>query len=319
MRKINLLVFAVLCLFLSLLLSGCLLDEYMPEEKVVKEQNNNNNKIENSKPTIDDEIIKEAVAPIEKIDNEVLLENETNSVEVTEENNSNIIEEEVNETVIIAENKTQEEQNEEIKEKTKEKDKTEKLIVAYGDSLTEGNGLSKQDAYPAQLEVKLKDLGYNYKIINKGRSGDTTYDTLGRISEVLELKPDIVIFAIGSNDGKKLMDLSISKQNMEKTIQKFIEDDIIVVFGGMELPIEDFTIVVNGIEIQLKDISYLNEFKAMYSDIAKEYDLAFIPFFLEGVATNLDLNNDDLIHPNKKGYAYIIENNILPILEPLLI
>lgn len=87
----------------------------------------------------------------------------------------------------------------------------------------------------------------------------------------------------------------------------------------MELPIEDFTIVVNGIEIQLKDISYLNEFKAMYSDIAKEYDLAFIPFFLEGVATNLDLNNDDLIHPNKKGYAYIIENNILPILEPLLI
>lgn len=175
------------------------------------------------------------------------------------------------------------------------------VIVAFGDSLTEGLGVERYDAYPAQLETQLRELGYNVKVYNAGFSGETSSAALERVEWSMQLKPDIVIVNIGSNDAMRGINLQITKSNIEKIVDYFNSRNVTVVLSGM-------------ITFENLGEEYTNEFENMYVEISKEKDVYFIPFFLEGVAGNSTLNNRDEIHPNKEGYEKIVRENIIPVI-----
>jgi len=177
-------------------------------------------------------------------------------------------------------------------------------IVAFGDSLTAGLGVSADESYPAQLQRRLDSLTYRYRVINAGVSGDTTAGGLRRVPWVLNSKPELVILELGGNDGLRGLSLDQTKSNLRAIIQRFQRAGVTVILAGMKLPPN------YGPE-------YTMGFEAIYPTLAKQYHLPLIPFFLEGVAASSTLNQADGIHPTKEGYGMIVEQ-ILKILSPLL-
>ena len=180
----------------------------------------------------------------------------------------------------------------------------ERIIVAFGDSLTAGLGVTPGESYPARLQERLLLAGYRYRVVNAGVSGDTTAGALRRVDWVLKSKPQIVIVELGANDGLRGLDLKETRANLERIIQRLLAGDTRVVLAGMRLPPN------YGPE-------YTGAFRSLYIELAKQYSLPLISFFLEGVATKVGLNQADGIHPTGPGYAIVVEN-LWPTLEPLL-
>ena len=168
------------------------------------------------------------------------------------------------------------------------------VIVAMGDSLTEGLGVNMADAYPAQLERKLQADGYHYTVINAGVSGETTSGALARVNWVLTLKPKLVILATGGNDSLRALDPALTKANIRNLVQTFQSAGVPVVLAGMQT-------------VQNLGQEYTNTFRAIYPAVAEEYHLILIPFFLEGVAGDPKLNQQDFIHPTAAGYKIVVE------------
>lgn len=177
-------------------------------------------------------------------------------------------------------------------------------IVAFGNSLTAGLGVAPDASYPAQLQRKLDEAGYPYRVVNAGVSGDTTAGGIRRVSWVLNSKPSIVILELGGNDGLRGLSLQETKANLERIIQELQSASVTVVLAGMKLPPN------YGKE-------YTAGFEALYHALAKQYHLTLIPFFLDGVAGSSSLNQADGIHPTGEGYRLIVEK-VFPPLEPLL-
>lgn len=181
---------------------------------------------------------------------------------------------------------------------------TRPRIVAFGNSLTAGLGVSADESYPAQLQRRLDTLNYRYRVINAGVSGDTTAGGLRRVPWVLNSKPEFVILELGGNDGLRGLSLDQTKTNLDQIIKQLRQAGVKVVLAGMKLPPN-----------YGKD--YATGFEAIYPVLAKHYQLPLIPFFLEGVAASATLNQADGIHPTKEGYRIIVEQ-ILKTLGPLL-
>ena len=177
-------------------------------------------------------------------------------------------------------------------------------IVAFGDSLTAGLGVAMDESYPAQLQRRLDRAGYRYRVINAGVSGDTTAGALRRVPWVLRSKPRIVILELGANDGLRGVDLSETRTNLDRIILQFREASVTVVLAGMKLPPN------YGAE-------YIAGFEVIFSSLAKRYRLPFIPFFLDGVAGSVTLNQADGIHPTGEGYR-IIADTVFETVRPLL-
>jgi acyl-CoA thioesterase-1 len=170
----------------------------------------------------------------------------------------------------------------------------EGTIVAVGDSLTAGLRVKEEEAYPARLERKLLEEGYPWRVINAGISGETSSGALSRINWVLKLEPDIVILETGANDGLRGTSPNLTRKNLEEAVSILQENDVTVVLAGMKM--------VSNLGRQ-----YLKEYSAVYPEVAKKYDLIYIPFFLKGVATRASLNQEDGIHPNGEGYKVVAE------------
>ncbi len=177
-------------------------------------------------------------------------------------------------------------------------------IVAFGDSLTAGLGVEADESYPAQLQRRLDSLGYHYRVINAGVSGDTTAGGLRRVAWILNNKPELVILELGANDGLRGLSIDHAKSNLRQIIRQLQEGGTTVVLAGMKLPPN------YGHE-------YTARFEAMYRMLAKEYELALIPFFLEGVGGSSSLNQADGIHPTREGYEIIVDQ-VLKVLRPVL-
>jgi acyl-CoA thioesterase I len=177
-------------------------------------------------------------------------------------------------------------------------------IVAFGDSLTSGLGVGADETYPAQLQQRLDQLNYRYRVINAGVSGDTTAGGLRRVPWVLQSPPDIVILEFGANDGLRGLSLEQTRHNLEQMIQQLQKAGVQVVLAGMQLPPN-------------YGRDYTADFEAIYPALAKRYHLPLIPFFLEGVAASPTLNQADGIHPTREGYEIIVEQ-VLKTLRPLL-
>jgi len=178
------------------------------------------------------------------------------------------------------------------------------VIVAFGDSLTAGLGLPVDQAYPAQLERRLREAGDPHRVINAGVSGDTTAGGVRRVDAVLALHPSIVIVEFGANDGLRGLSLSQTRTNLAAMLDRFRSASVPVLLAGMKLPPN------YGPE-------YTDEFTAIFPDLARTYGATLIPFFLDGVATHPQLNQVDGIHPTAEGYSVIVDH-LLPLLRPLL-
>jgi acyl-CoA thioesterase-1 len=165
-------------------------------------------------------------------------------------------------------------------------------------------GVAPQESYPAQLQRQLDELGLHYRVINAGVSGDTTAGGLRRMDWVLRSRPHILILELGANDGLRGLDLKETKANLERIIQRCRDASVTVVLAGMKLPPNYGT-------------DYTKGFEAMYPDLARQYRLTLIPFFLDGVAGSTSLNQADGIHPTSEGYR-IIADKVLNTLKPLL-
>lgn len=171
-------------------------------------------------------------------------------------------------------------------------------IVAVGDSLTAGLGVNEGEAYPAQLEKKLRSAGYDWKVINAGISGETSSGTLSRINWVMKLKPDIVILETGANDGLRGIDPAETRKNIDETIRILKQKNVIVVLAGMQM-------------VRNLGRRFTKDFADIYPAMAKKHGLILVPFFLQGVAGDPSLNQPDGLHPTAAGYR-IITNTVYP-------
>jgi len=169
-------------------------------------------------------------------------------------------------------------------------------ILFLGDSLTEGLGVNKEDAFPKLVETMLQTkLNKNIQVINGGVSGSTSNDGLARLKWYLKKKPDIVFIALGANDGLRGLDLQQSQKNLEDIVQYAQKSNAKVLLAGMLLPPN-------------YGADYSNSFKTMYQTIKTKYNLKSMPFLLEGVAGKKEFNQRDGIHPNEKGHKLIAKN-----------
>ena len=172
------------------------------------------------------------------------------------------------------------------------------VIVAAGDSLTAGFGVAEEESYPAQLEKRLQAAGLGYRVINAGASGETSSGLLSRLNWLLTLNPAIVILGTGANDGLRGIDPALTKSNIREIIRLLKGKKIPVILLGMRM-------------VRNLGPEYITAFDRIYPELAKESGVLFMPFFLEGVATDPALNSSDGIHPNSEGYRIVV-NNLYP-------
>lgn len=178
------------------------------------------------------------------------------------------------------------------------------VIVALGDSLTAGYQLPAAESYPSQLQAKLDELGYQYRVVNAGISGDTTTGALGRIESITRHNPEVVILVLGGNDALRGQSVAQMRSNLAAMIERLQQAGAKVVLGGMKAPPN-------------LGADYIVPFEQVYAKLAVQYGLVLVPFILEGVAAEQDLNLADGIHPNREGYA-IITKTVLGALRPIL-
>lgn len=171
-------------------------------------------------------------------------------------------------------------------------------ILAFGDSLTAGLGLAEADTLPSRLADALTKMGRPATVINGGVSGDTSADGLARIDWALADKPQIMILALGANDMLRGLDPSTTRANLEGIIAKAEAAGVETILAGMLAPPNLGT-------------AYKSAFDAIYPGLAKAHKLIFMPFLLQDVAQNSDLNQADGLHPNGKGVAVMVRN-LLP-------
>jgi len=169
-------------------------------------------------------------------------------------------------------------------------------ILFLGDSLTEGYGLNKEEAFPKLVQnLILKKLKKNVEVINGGVSGSTTSDGLARLKWYIKKQPDLIFIALGANDGLRGLDLTQSQKNLEEIILYAKKSKAKVFLAAMLIPPNYGPI-------------YSKNFKNMYEKTRLKYKLKTMPFLLEGVAGKRELNQRDGIHPNVEGHKHIAKN-----------
>jgi len=178
------------------------------------------------------------------------------------------------------------------------------VIVALGDSLTAGLGVAPEEAYPALLEAKLRREGFDYRVVNAGVSGDTSAGGLRRLDWALRLKPDVVIVALGANDGLRGQPPAALRDNLTRIVERARTAGSRVLLAGMRVPPN-------------YGDDYSRAFAAVYPTVARATGVPLAPFLLDGVAGDPRLNQPDGIHPTAEGQRVIAER-IWPYLKPLL-
>jgi acyl-CoA thioesterase-1 len=181
------------------------------------------------------------------------------------------------------------------------------LVVAFGDSLYAGYGLGPKDSFPAKLEQALKAKGVPVTISNAGVSGNTTAEALRRLTFTLDgfqRKPDLVMVNLGGNDMLRGIDPKETRANMTAICEELNRRGIPILLTGM-------------IAAPNMGADYAERFNAIYPDLAKKYDAALYPFFLDGVVTNPKLMQADRVHPTAQGIDVIV-GKVEPLVEKLL-
>ncbi|RPA70474.1 arylesterase [Cyclobacteriaceae bacterium YHN15] len=171
-----------------------------------------------------------------------------------------------------------------------------KLVLFFGNSLTAGYGIDLEDSFVGLVSQRIDSLGLDYRVINAGLSGETTASGLSRLEWFLEEEPDIFILELGANDGLRGITLTETKKNLKAIIQTVRTQypQTTILLAGMQIPPN------MGQE-------YIKEFEEIFPSVAKEENVALIPFLLDGVAGNPELNLPDGIHPTEEGHLIVFE------------
>lgn len=178
-------------------------------------------------------------------------------------------------------------------------------ILFLGDSLTEGYGLDENQSFPSLIAERLKADGRDdVRIINAGVSGSTSASALSRLQWYIRTQPDLMVLSLGANDGLRGLAVDEMKANLVKTIEFAQANGVRVALTGMLIPPN------YGPE-------YTDSFAQVFPDLADQYQLDFLPFLLEGVAADPDLNQSDGVHPNVEG-TRIVANTVYEFLLGLL-
>lgn len=191
-------------------------------------------------------------------------------------------------------------------EKENETNEQEKVILFFGNSLTAGYGLEQEEAFPAIIQKKVDSLGFSYKVMNAGLSGETTSGGKNRIDWVLKQNVDVFVLELGANDGLRGIPLEETRNNLQEIIdfvrKKNPETEIIL--AGMQIPPN-------------MGQDYTTEFRNIFPELAEKNEVHLIPFLLEGVAGDPELNQQDGIHPTAEGYKIVAEN-VWTVLEEVI-
>lgn len=180
----------------------------------------------------------------------------------------------------------------------------ERVIVALGDSLTAGFGVSAEEAWPALVEARLRREGYPYRVVNAGVSGDTTAGGVRRVDWVLRNRPEVAVVALGANDGLRGLGTDAMRANLLAIVERLRAAGARVLVAGMEVPPNYGT-------------AYARAFRGVFPEVARRTGSALMPFLLDRVAADPRLNQADGIHPNAAGHRAIAER-VWPHLVALL-
>jgi acyl-CoA thioesterase-1 len=178
------------------------------------------------------------------------------------------------------------------------------IVVALGDSLTAGPGLSRDETYTAILQRKARAAGYPHRFVNRGVSGDTSGGGLRRFRAGIDPQTTALIVALGANDGLRGMPVDALRSNLAAILDGAQHLGVKVLLCGMETP-------------PSHGWNYTSSFHTVFPALAERYGVAFMPFLLDGVFGRPELNLPDGIHPNAAGHRVIAER-MWPYLEPLL-
>lgn len=181
-----------------------------------------------------------------------------------------------------------------------------RTILFLGNSLSAGYGLGTEFAFPALIQEKIDSLGWNFKVINAGLSGETSSGGLRRIDWLLQRKIDVFFLELGANDGLRGIPLDLTQQNLQAIIDrvKAKNAEVRIVIAGMLVPPN------MGRE-------YSSKFRTLFLELAEKNEAALVPFLLEGVGGNPKLNLPDGIHPTAEGHR-IVARNVWQVLKPVL-
>jgi acyl-CoA thioesterase-1 len=181
-----------------------------------------------------------------------------------------------------------------------------RTILFFGDSLTAGYGLDEERAFPTVVQARIDSLGMPFEVVNAGLSGETSSGGLRRIDWLLRRKVDVLVLELGANDALRGVPLEVTRESLQGIVEKIKAKykDVKIVVAGMEAP------------PNLGD-EYTQGFRGIFRDLAKRNDAALIPFLLEGVAGNSELNLPDRIHPTEEGHQIVAEN-VWRVLAPVL-
>lgn len=184
------------------------------------------------------------------------------------------------------------------------------VILFLGNSLSAGYGINHRQAFPSLVEERIDSLGWDFRIVNAGISGDTSADGLARLDGLLHHPISVLVLELGANDGLRGVSPAITKRNLRTIIERTRthHPDVRLLIVGMMVPPE------------LGEVHF-RQFAAVFPDLAAEFDADLVPFLLEGVAGVRTLNQPDGIHPTAAGQRIMAENvwtHLRPILESLI-
>ena len=173
-----------------------------------------------------------------------------------------------------------------------------KSILFFGDSLTAGYGLEEPSlAFPGVIQARLDSAGLKYKVINAGVSGETSSGGVERISWILSNPVDIFVLELGANDGLRGIPIDVTTKNLQRIIDsvKAKNDQAKIILAGMQVPPN-------------MGQRYTSAFKSMYPELAKKNNIELVPFLLQGVGGEANLNQADGIHPTVEGHKRVADN-----------
>ena len=178
-------------------------------------------------------------------------------------------------------------------------------VMVFGDSLSAGYGMDVDQSWPALLQARLQQEGYEYRVVNASISGETTEGGAKRIARALQqFTPRLVILELGGNDGLRGFPPERMKQNLETIIETSIAAGADVVMLGIRIPSN-------------YGARYTAAFERVYRELAEEHDVPWIEFFMDGIAMNEELMQDDGIHPNASAQSILLDN-AWPVIERTL-
>ena len=178
------------------------------------------------------------------------------------------------------------------------------LFAFLGDSVTAGLHVDELQAFPALIEASLRKKGRPLRVLNAGRSGDTTAGGLRRIDWILAQKPQWVVVELGANDGMSGQKVQEIEKNLRAIVARVQAAGARPLLLGMRIPSN-------------YGVDYAESFAQLYDQLAADLKIDYVPFFMEGVAGVAKFNHSDGIHPNAEGHR-IIADRLAPVIERLL-